>query len=204
MIPQAEEAPCASARSGYTGLEIVKEFNMSKYYLLQDADLCIGCSSCEVSCKINKGLGPGPALCQNILWGPVLFQNLPRVRFVFMPCFHCEEPWCLKVCPSGAVMKRATDGIVYIDPARCIGCKCCISACPWGACQWDPVTQKSVKCDYCKDRLDAGLKPACVTTCVTGCLDFGIADKLPDYRRQRHARVLAEGVLSSEEQRRQS
>ncbi len=165
---------------------------MSKYYLLQDADLCIGCSSCEVSCKTYKGLGPGPALCQNITRGPVSFHGLPRVRFVFMPCFHCEEPWCLKVCPSGAVTKRTTDGIVYIDSALCIGCKSCIAACPWGACQWDPVSRKAVKCDYCMDRLDAGLKPACVTKCVTECLDFGLAEKLPDYRRQRFARMLAE------------
>ena len=64
---------------------------------------------------------------------------------------------------------------------------------PLGPPQWDPVTKKVVKCDYCKDRLDEGLKPACVTTCVTGCLSFGPADEVPDPRRERYAHfVLAE------------
>ena len=166
---------------------------MSKYYLVQDAELCIGCSSCEVSCKTSKGLGPGPALCRNLARGPLDSQDLPHVRFVFMPCFHCEEPWCLKVCPSGAVTKRPSDGIVYIDSTKCIGCQSCIAACPWGACQWNPVTKKSVKCDYCKDRLDEGLKPACVTTCVTGCLEFGKGQKLPDFQLKSYARALVEG-----------
>lgn len=167
---------------------------MSKYYLLQDSDRCIGCLSCEISCKTNKGLGPGPALCKNNVVGPVDVRGLPMVRFVFMPCFHCVEPWCMRVCPSGAIKQRESDGIVYIEPSACIGCKSCITACPWGAPQWDPVKNKAVKCDYCKDRVDQGLKPACVTKCLTQCLDFGLADKLPDYRRDRFSRSI--GVFS--------
>ena len=63
----------------------------------------------------------------------------------------------------------------------------------WGTPQWDPVTRKVVKCDYCKDRVDVGLQPACVTKCVTGCLSFGEANVVPDPRRERYAReVLAD------------
>lgn len=170
---------------------------MSKYYLLQDSDKCIGCLACEVSCKTNKTLGVGPALCKNNLVGPVKLNDAPRVRFVFMPCFHCEEPWCLKVCPSGAIKKRSSDGIVYIEPAACIGCKSCITACPWGSCQWNPQTNKAIKCDYCMNRIDAGLKPACVTKCLTQCLDFGDASRLPDYRRQRFALTLGPFVIKT-------
>jgi len=169
---------------------------MSKYFLLQDSERCIGCQACEVHCKTNKGLGVGPALCQNMSVGPVEVGGVPRVRFVFMPCFHCEEPWCLNVCPSGAIKKRDSDGIVYIEPALCIGCKSCITACPWGACQWDPSTNKAVKCDYCKDRLDQGLKPACVTKCLTQCLQFGEATRLPDHRRERFAKTIAADSFS--------
>ncbi len=167
---------------------------MSKYYLLQDPERCIGCLCCEVSCKTDKNLGVGPALCKNEMIGPVSVKGMPRVRFVFMPCFHCEEPWCLKVCPSGAIKKRP-DGIVFIEPSLCIGCKSCIIACPWGACQWNPSTHKAVKCDYCKDRLDAGLKPACVTKCLTQCLDFGESSKLPDSRRAKFAQAVAAGTF---------
>lgn len=164
---------------------------MSDYYLLQDAERCIGCASCEVSCKQNKSLTVGPALCKNMSVGPVEVQGMPRVRFVFMPCFHCEEPWCLNVCPSGAIQKRKEDGIVFIEPSLCIGCKSCITACPWGACQWNPATNKAVKCDYCKDRVDKDLKPACVTRCLTECLSFGQAVELPDDRRRRFAQAVA-------------
>lgn len=160
---------------------------MSKYYLLQDSDRCIGCSACEVSCKSNKGLGVGPTLCKNEVVGPVEVNSLPRIRFVFMPCFHCEDPWCMNVCPTGAIRKRESDGIVYIESSLCVGCKSCIIACPWGACQWDPTKGKAVKCDYCKDRVDQGLKPACVTKCLTQCLYFGEASELPDYRRKKFA-----------------
>ena len=61
---------------------------------------------------------------------------------------------------------------------------------PRGTPQWDPATKKVVKCDYCMDRLDAGLQPACVTKCVTGCLSFGVTNELPDPRRERYARQL--------------
>ncbi len=174
---------------------------MSKYYLLQDPERCIGCLACEVHCKTNKGLPVGPALCKNMSVGPVEVKSVPRVRFVFMPCFHCEEPWCLNVCPSGAIKRRESDGIVYIEPALCIGCKSCITACPWGACQWDPVNSKAVKCDYCKDRVDAGKKPACVTKCLTQCLEFGEATALPQHRRQRFARAVAADSFAPEQRR---
>ncbi|MEW6440231.1 MAG: 4Fe-4S dicluster domain-containing protein [bacterium] len=164
---------------------------MSRYYLLQDAARCTGCLGCQVHCKTAKGLGPGPVPCANLTVVPAQAGGLPAVRFVFMACFHCEEPWCLSACPSGAIRKRPDDGIVFIDPKTCVGCKSCIVACPWGACQWNPVTRKAVKCDYCMDRIDEGLRPACVTKCLTGCLEFGVAEALPDDRRRRYARLVA-------------
>lgn len=164
---------------------------MSDYYLMQESERCIGCSACELHCKSNKGLGVGPTLCRNLTVGPLDQGGLPKLRYVFMPCFHCEDPWCLNVCPTGAVQKRASDGIVFIEPSLCIGCKSCILACPWGACQWDGASKRAVKCDYCKDRLDEGLKPSCVTKCLTQCLSFGPAASLPDDRRQRFAQAVA-------------
>ncbi|QCQ22484.1 4Fe-4S dicluster domain-containing protein [Desulfoglaeba alkanexedens] len=164
---------------------------MSQYYLLQDPKKCIGCLSCEVACKIKNGLPVGPRLCQIMTVGPKMVNGLPRMAFVFMSCFHCEDPWCVPVCPTGAMRKRPKDGIVYVESSLCVGCKSCITACPWGAPQWNPETGKVVKCDYCMDRIDQGLEPACVTKCVTHCLHFGRADQLDTERRQRFARNVA-------------
>jgi Fe-S-cluster-containing dehydrogenase component len=120
-----------------------------------------------------------------------MVADLPKQAFVFMPCFHCEEPWCVAVCPTGAMQKRPKDGIVFVEPSLCVGCKSCITACPWGAPQWQPKLGKVIKCDYCMDRVDQGLKPACVTKCVTHCLQFGQADRLDQTRRERFAKILA-------------
>lgn len=164
---------------------------MSEHYLLQDTKRCIGCGACEVACKSNKNLAVGPALCQNLQVGPRLIRGIPQVRFVFMPCFHCETPWCVMACPTRAMQKRVRDGIVFVDQNICIGCKACISACPWGAPQWDPDKGRMIKCDYCRDRLDRGQKPACVTKCTTQCLDFGPAKELTHHRRQKFAERVA-------------
>ncbi len=165
---------------------------MSQYYLSHDPNKCIACYSCEVHCKTKNGLPVGPRFCQIMTVGPKMVGGLPRLGLVFMPCFHCEKPWCVAACPTGAMQKRAKDGIVFVEAALCVGCKCCITACPWGAPQWNPETRKTVKCDYCLDRVDAGLKPACVTKCVTHCLDFGIiTDDTSQKKRDFFAKALA-------------
>jgi len=164
---------------------------MSKYYLFQDTKKCIGCHTCEVLCKSNKNLPTGPKLCQVIPVGPKAVGNLPKSSYIFMPCFHCANPWCVAACPTGAMQKRESDGIVFVDKNLCVGCKTCISACPWGAPQWNPETAKVVKCDYCMDRVDQGLMPACVTACTTQCLSFNNGEEAPQVRRERHARQVA-------------
>ena len=164
---------------------------MSQYYLLQDQKRCIGCLGCEVHCKTGNGVPVGPRLSRIIQVGPKEVGAIPKMSFVFMPCFHCEEPWCVSVCPTGAMQKRPSDGIVYVEPSQCVGCKSCMTACPWGAPQWDPRTNKVIKCNYCMERIDRGLKPACVTKCVTHCLSFGKANEVEDKRRERFAQNLA-------------
>lgn len=73
----------------------------------------------------------------------------------------------------GAISKRKADGIVLIDQDKCIGCRRCTWACPYGAPRFNPVTKKTEKCTFCVHRLEAGLEPACVTTCVGDALHFG-------------------------------
>ena len=173
---------------------------MSKYFMLQDQQKCIGCHSCEIACKSTKRLPPEARPCQVITVGPKFFDFRPRASYIFMPCFHCENPWCIAACPTGAMQRRPHDGIVFVDQSLCVGCKTCISACPWGAPQWNPETGKVVKCDYCMDRIDEGLKPACVTVCPTGCLSFDVTEKMPIIKRKRYAVAMAstKGSMSLE------
>jgi Fe-S-cluster-containing dehydrogenase component len=168
---------------------------MSQYMLRHDQENCIGCLACEVHCKTNKDLGPGPSPCKIIAVGPIDVNGQPRTRFVFLPCFQCEDAWCTKACPTGAMQRREKDGIVFVQQSLCVGCKSCIAACPWGTPQWDPATHRVVKCDYCMDRVDAGLQPACVTKCVTGCLSFGEVGDAADERRERYARQVVAGSV---------
>ncbi|MGD2098461.1 MAG: 4Fe-4S dicluster domain-containing protein [Desulfobacterales bacterium] len=164
---------------------------MSQYFMFQDTKNCIGCQSCQVACKSSKSLPVGPKPNLIVPIEPKMVDGVPRGAFIFMTCFHCEKPWCVGACPTGAMQKRTEDGIVFVNPVLCVGCKSCMSACPWGAPQWDAETKKVVKCDYCKDRLDQGLKPACVTICTSQCLKFDKANQVPDNRRERYAMAIA-------------
>ena len=151
---------------------------MSKYFVTQDRNRCIACLSCEIYCEKNKELPEDSRarLCQIMIVDKRKIGNLPRDANIYMSCFHCETPYCAAACPTGAMTKREKDGIVHVDLEKCVGCKACMVACPWGAVQWNPDTGKVQKCDLCKDRLDQGLKPVCVTICTTGCLSLGEMD----------------------------
>nr|WP_238528257.1 DMSO/selenate family reductase complex B subunit [Acetonema longum] len=98
--------------------------------------------------------------------------------WISMSCNHCAEPACVKNCPTGAMQKRKEDGIVFVDPKKCIGCRYCIMSCPYGAPQYNPDTGKTGKCDLCRDLLAEGKKPACVTACPMRVLDVGPVEEL--------------------------
>lgn len=146
---------------------------MSKYLFKLDQDRCINCNACEVHCKQENKVPVGAKLGQMIAVGPMgKAGGKPKYANLFMPCFHCEQPWCTAACPTEAMVRREEDGIVYVQRDLCVGCKACIVACPWDIPQWDEAAGKVIKCDLCMDRIDRGQEPACVTACTTHALRF--------------------------------
>jgi DMSO reductase iron-sulfur subunit len=148
-----------------------------------DADNCTGCHACESACA-EKNETPAHIAYRSV--GYVEGGSYPDYQRlnISMACNHCDDPVCLKGCPTGAYTKHAEYGAVLQDPDTCFGCGYCTWVCPYNAPQLDPIEGHVSKCNMCVDRLEVGLKPACVSACVGNALDFGIIENVPDNRYQ--------------------
>lgn len=170
---------------------------------LYDATKCIGCRACQVACKqwndlpavatTNAGTYENPLRMDAYTFTKINFTELEyndRFLWVFnkMQCMHCEHPACVEACIVGALEKHE-DGPVTYDDRKCIGCRYCQVACPFGVpnFEWDKPMPWIRKCTFCADRQSAGLRPACITTCPTGALKSGEREDLLMEARQRIA-----------------
>lgn len=167
---------------------------MTRYAMGIDLGRCTGCQTCVVACQQHHALRPGVAWCtvDTLEWGR--WPEADRTAFPHA-CLHCDDPFCVRVCPTGASFKRE-DGAVAIDEARCIGCGVCLTACPYGARTinrtdtWHfgaatPAPYESdenarlgvaEKCTFCVERLAEGRHPACVEHCPMEARVFGDLD----------------------------
>ncbi len=147
------------------------------------ADNCIGCHACEAACS-EKNENPAHIAFRSV--GYVEGGSYPDYKRmnISMACNHCDDPVCLKGCPTKAYTKHAEYGAVLQDPETCFGCGYCTWVCPYNAPQLDPVKGRVSKCNMCVDRLEVGLKPACVSACVGNALDFGVIENTPENREQ--------------------
>jgi Fe-S-cluster-containing dehydrogenase component len=109
-----------------------------KFGMVIDTMRCVGCKACVIACKQENKTPPGVAY--TVVLDHVL-SNRANNNPLYMtkPCYHCDKPSCVSVCPVGATFKRSEDGIVAVDYDRCIGCRYCITACPYGARNFDFV-----------------------------------------------------------------
>lgn len=171
---------------------------MTRYGMVIDLQRCIGCYGCMIACKAEHFLPPG------IFWSRVLIKEYgkyPSVVKTVVPvlCNHCQDAACVNVCPTGATTKRE-DGIVTVDYNKCIGCRYCMMACPYGSRSFydsqkeyfpgqglTPYEQLGykqyqtgvvMKCTFCQERIDAGIKKGlkpgvdreATPACVTNCM----------------------------------
>ena len=153
-----------------------------------NADHCISCHACEAACSEKNDL-PAHIAFRSV--GYVEGGSYPAYQRlnISMACNHCDDPVCLKGCPTRAYTKFAEYGAVLQDPDICFGCGYCTWVCPYNAPQLDTEAGHVTKCNMCVDRLEIGLKPACAAACLAGALDFGIMETTPEHRDQLETRI---------------
>ena len=184
-----------------------------------DVDRCIGCNRCVEACKAENNVPPEPFYFRTwverytitrkgeVVVEAVGVKDRPGrdrdpaadpadvIRTFFVPklCNHCAHPPCVQVCPVGATF-ATEDGVVLVDEKRCIGCRYCIQACPYGMRFLNPRTKTADKCTFCYHRVVKGLLPACVEVCPTQARIFGDlksrASRLVRFNRMNKIHVL--------------
>lgn len=112
-----------------------KPIDQRRWVMVIDLRKCVGCHSCTIACVVENKLPPGVVYRQVTEEEIGTYPNV-SMRFTPRPCMHCDNPPCVDVCPVGATFKRA-DGIVAMDYNRCIGCRYCMSACPYNSRYFD-------------------------------------------------------------------
>jgi formate dehydrogenase iron-sulfur subunit len=193
----------ASMWGGGTGLRSTP--TVAKYI---DTTTCIGCKACEAACQEWNDLRSVPSHQLGS------YQTLPKLDPNFWnlirfnerevegglawlmrkdQCMHCAEPGCLEACPAPGAIVQYENGIVDVDPAKCIGCGYCATGCPFEVPKFHVKTGKMAKCTLCVDRVEVGLEPACVKACPTGCLNFGTKDQMVALGNHRVEQLKANG-----------
>lgn len=159
---------------------------MTQYAFYFDQSRCYDCKGCAVACKDWNQLEPGPEKWLRIFaWEEGGYLET-RLKALFAPCYHCEIPACVEACANDAIFKEDAYGAVLVEQEKCVGCRSCYEACPYGAPQFatEEPGQKMSKCTMCLDRLQDGKYPMCVLSCPMRALDFGtleeMREKYPD------------------------
>ncbi len=159
-----------------------------KGMIVVKADRCMGCKTCELACGVEHSQTQSLVTAIREAHPPRSRVNVERGCGFAVPlqCRQCENAPCVAICPTQALHRKDDDSPVLIDQARCIGCKWCVLACPFGVIRMDDASHAIIKCDQCFERVERGELPACVEACPTDALTFQsldavVADKRDAY-----------------------
>ncbi|EJC61290.1 formate dehydrogenase subunit beta [Alcaligenes ammonioxydans] len=168
---------------------------------LIDTSKCIGCKACQVACMEwndtrdeighNVGVYDNPADLTDKSWTIMRFAEYENpagdLEWLIRKdgCMHCEDPGCLKACPSPGAIVQYTNGIVDFHEENCIGCGYCVTGCPFDVPRISEKDKKAYKCTLCSDRVAVGQEPACAKTCPTGAIVFGTKEDMQQHAAER-------------------
>jgi formate dehydrogenase iron-sulfur subunit len=168
---------------------------------LIDTTKCIGCKACQVACMEWNDLRDDIGTCTGHYDNPhdLSEHSWTLMRFFEYEnpkgdlewlirkdgCMHCEDPGCLKACPSPGAIVQYANGIVDFQEENCIGCGYCVTGCPFDVPRISKKDKKAYKCTLCSDRVAVGLEPACVKTCPTGAIVFGTKEDMKQHAEER-------------------
>ncbi|HEY7096121.1 MAG TPA: 4Fe-4S dicluster domain-containing protein [Terriglobales bacterium] len=156
--------------------------------LLYDATMCIGCKQCEQACADENNLRYDDTVAAEPRQSEHKYTVVltKKEKFMRRLCMNCEDPACASVCPVGALRKTAAGPVTY-EADRCMGCRYCMVACPFGVpkYEWSEVLPKVKKCTMCSQRVAKGKPTACAEICPTGATKFGDRDELIDEAQKR-------------------
>ena len=145
---------------------------------------CVACRTCELECAVSHSKSKK-------LYTAIFEEPPPRKRIFVekagetnfpIQCRHCEDPPCKKVCPTDAFSKPSKNDPVLIDNDKCIGCKYCLIACPFGVITYQNNEEKIIKCDLCTN-LEDNNPPTCVKSCPTNALEYIPSNELAKKKR---------------------
>ena len=154
-------------------------------YLAIDVKKCTGCRLCEMWCSFKNSGFPGPAYSRVRVYA----MDEKGVSVPLM-CNHCEEAFCMKVCPTKSLKRDEATGAVTKDYNLCIGCRACILACPFGAVFLDP-DGKVIKCDLCNGKAGG---PTCAARCPRGAITYQKPELLALAKQKEHFHKLVDTV----------
>ena len=157
--------------------------------ILYDATMCIGCKQCEQACATENGLPYDDKIAAQEVTSAHKYTAVLTKDDKFMRklCMNCDDPACASVCPVGAMKKTALGPVTY-DKSKCMGCRYCMVACPFGVPKYEwnnGLTPKVRKCTMCSERVQAGQATACAEICPTGATKFGEREQLLEEARTR-------------------
>ena len=141
------------------------------YAFAHDPKRCVKCYTCELACKQWRGIRAGTFKLRKVYeTNDGTFPDVTRT-FHSVACQHCPDAPCITACPTGAIERRESDGVVIVEAAKCDGCRECVDACPFDVPDFDSSGVLQL-CDLCADRLATGGGPFCVEVCPTGALRY--------------------------------